>query len=154
MSNLDPPIYCKMVRTEALEGPTAFQAQFSCQAGAATDHFGLNGDDFQINRDLFTVVPLKSDYDIAHILALKASSGYTVDDDAFFRAFASALVDMLRRGGTFFDQMTYIVMAPEQAEKLGIVRREGDGAPPSPYENYVVLESRFSKADQPATSDE
>jgi hypothetical protein len=153
MSNLEPSIYCRMIRNEAQEGPTAFQAQFSCQAGAASDYFGLNGDAFQIDRDLFTVVPLKSDHDIAHVLALKTSSGYQVDDETFFRAFAASVADMLCRGGTIYDEMTYVVISMEQADKLGIAQRPEDGRPPAPYESYVVLEHRFSRSDYPAALD-
>lgn len=154
MTELIPPIHCKMSRLEALEGPTAFQAQFTCQARNAEEHLALDGSEFQIERDFFTVVPLESSYAISRLLALKSASGYPVDNETFFRGFASALIDMLRRGWTMFDQSTLVLLSAEQATQLGILSRVEDGVAPPPYDDYVVLERRFSKADHLVSPDE
>ncbi|UPG89747.1 hypothetical protein L2Y96_20525 [Luteibacter aegosomaticola] len=149
MSKLEPPIHCKMFRLEALDGPTDFEAQFLCEAGKTSDHFGLRGSDFQIGRDLYTVVPLESDHDVSHLLSLKAASGYIVGDEVFLRSFASALIDMLRRGKTLYDQQTFVVLSPGKAEALGLSTQAEELTAPAPFESYLVLGHRFSKSDYP-----
>lgn len=136
-----------MSRLEPLEGPTDFEAQFTCEAGATTDYFGLRGSDLQVGRDLFTIVPLKSDHDVSHILSLKESSGYQGDNERFLRAFAASVVDMLCSGKTLYDQVTFVLLSPDQAVRIGIASRDGDRPPPPPYEAFVTLDSRFSKSD-------
>jgi hypothetical protein len=147
MSNVDLFIHCKMIRLEPLDGPTDFEAQFICEAGQASDHFGIRGSDFQIGRDLYTVVPLESDHDVSHLLSLKSAAGFLVDDEAFLRSFASSLIDMLRRGKTLYDQQTFVVLSADKAEVLGFSSEVQEITAPRPYENYLVLGHRFSKSD-------
>jgi hypothetical protein len=146
MTNLTPPLECNLFRLEALEGPTDFHLQFSCHAGVASDHFGLRGSDFQINSSLYTVVAIDTTTQVHRILGFRSSAGFAVDDEAFLRAFASSILDMLERDGAIFEKKVFVVVSGEAKGTLITVPQASDQSAPSPFDQSTVLDQRAFKS--------